>query len=149
MAGERGGPAVRARRGMPSLFSRTRITFRCGRSSLRHATVTKLHPMRNDYIQNAAEVISDPYVLVNVVSWRVKQLRRGYRPLISSLEKLSPEDIALREIAERKITYEIATAEELEIPAPPVRAPGIASAAPGRSSFTSHNKLVGADQRTA
>lgn len=104
--------------------------------------------MRNDYIQNAAAVISDPYILVNVVSRRVKQLRRGYRPLISSLEKLSPEDIALREIAERKITYEIATSEELEVPALPVRASGIASAAPGNSSFASHNRLVKSGQRT-
>lgn len=103
--------------------------------------------MRNDYIQNAAEVISDPYILVNVVSRRVKQLRRGYRPLISSLEKLSAEDIALREIAERKITYEIATAEELKVPSPPGRAPGIASALPVRSSFSSHNRLVGSEQK--
>lgn len=103
--------------------------------------------MRNDYIQSAAEVISDPYILVNVVSRRVKQLRRGYRPLISSLEKLSLEDIALREVAERKITYEIATVEELRDPPLPVRAPGIASAPAGRSSFSSHNKLVGSVQK--
>jgi DNA-directed RNA polymerase subunit omega len=43
----------------------------------------------------------------------VKQLRRGYRPLVESLEKLSPEDTALREIAERKISYVLATPEEL------------------------------------
>lgn len=53
-------------------------------------------------------------ILVNVVSRRVKQLRRGNRPLIVSLEKLLPEDIALREIAEGKITYELATPEEVE-----------------------------------
>ncbi|MBI5424920.1 MAG: DNA-directed RNA polymerase subunit omega [Opitutae bacterium] len=105
--------------------------------------------MRNDYIQSAAEVISDPYILVNVVSRRVKQLRRGARPLISSLEKLSLEDIALREIAERKISYEIATAEELRVPTPPVRAPGIASGTMGRPGFGGHNVLVGAKQRTA
>jgi DNA-directed RNA polymerase subunit omega len=50
---------------------------------------------------------------VNVVSLRVRQLRRGNRPLVESLEKLSPEDTALREIAEGKITYELATVEEL------------------------------------
>ncbi len=52
-------------------------------------------------------------ILINVVSRRVKQLRRGNRPLIVSLEKLSLEDTALREIAERKITYELATPAEL------------------------------------
>lgn len=149
MAGEGIGPAVHAGRGMPSLSRGMTILFTYGRGSLRYASGTSSTPMRNDYIQNAAEVIGDPYILVNVVSRRVKQLRRGYRPLITSLEKLAPEDIALREIAERKITYETATVEELETPAPPVRAPGIASAAPRRSSFGSHNRLVGSESRTA
>ena len=70
--------------------------------------------MRDDYLQNALQVIDDPTILVNVVSRRVKQLRRGHRPLVVSLEKLSAEDTALREIAEGKITYELATEEELE-----------------------------------
>lgn len=68
--------------------------------------------MRNDYLQNALNVITDPNILVNVVSRRVKQLRRGHRPLVVSLEKLSAEDTALREIAEGKITYEFAPEEE-------------------------------------
>lgn len=66
-------------------------------------------PMRDDYLHAAAKVISDPYILVNVVSRRVKQLRRGSRPLVESLEKLSPEDIALREISEGRISYELGT----------------------------------------
>lgn len=69
--------------------------------------------MRNDYLQSALKVIDDPTILVNVVSRRVKQLKRGNRPLVESLEKLSAEDMALREIAEGKITYELATPEEL------------------------------------
>ncbi len=69
--------------------------------------------MRNDYLQNALSVIDDPNILVNVISRRVKQLKRGYRPLIESLEKLSLEDTALREVAEGKITYDLATPEEL------------------------------------
>lgn len=69
--------------------------------------------MRNDYLQSALKVIDDPNILVNVVSRRVKQLKRGNRPLIESLEKLSAEDTALREIAEGKITYELATDAEL------------------------------------
>jgi DNA-directed RNA polymerase subunit omega len=69
--------------------------------------------MRDDYLQNALKVIGDPNILVNVVSKRVKQLRRGNRPLVESLEKLSAEDTALREIAEGKITYELATPEEI------------------------------------
>lgn len=69
--------------------------------------------MRDDYLQSALKVIDDPTILVNVVSRRVKQLKRGNRPLIESLEKLSAEDTALREIAEGKITYELATPAEL------------------------------------
>ncbi|MEO5960518.1 MAG: DNA-directed RNA polymerase subunit omega [Opitutaceae bacterium] len=69
--------------------------------------------MRNDYLQAALKVIDDPTILVNVVSRRVKQLKRGNRALIESLEKLSAEDTALREIAEGKISYELATAAEI------------------------------------
>jgi len=72
-----------------------------------------IFPMRDDYLQAALKVVDDANILVNVVSTRVKQLRRGSRPLVESLEKLSPEDIALREIMEGKITYELATPEQL------------------------------------
>ena len=63
--------------------------------------------MRDEYLYAAAKIISDPYILVNVVSRRVKQLRRGSRPLVESLEKLAPEDVALREIIEGRISYEL------------------------------------------
>ena len=64
--------------------------------------------MRDDYLREAHKVITDANILINVVSRRVKQLRRGSRPLVESLEKLSSEDIALREIIEGKISYETA-----------------------------------------
>jgi ABC-type multidrug transport system fused ATPase/permease subunit len=44
--------------------------------------------MRDDYVRAALLVIEDPNILVNVISRRVKQLRRGYRPLVASLEKM-------------------------------------------------------------
>jgi DNA-directed RNA polymerase subunit omega len=66
--------------------------------------------MRDDYIKDALKVIPDPNLLINVVSRRVKQLKRGSRPLVESLEKLSPEDVALREVIEGKIVYEVAAA---------------------------------------
>lgn len=64
--------------------------------------------MRDDYIKDALKIITDPNILINVVSRRVKQLKRGNRPLVESLEKLSPEDVALREIIEGKISFELA-----------------------------------------
>jgi DNA-directed RNA polymerase subunit omega len=73
--------------------------------------------MRNDYLQAALNIIDDPNILVNVISARVKQLRRGNRALVQSLEKLSAEDTALREVAEGKISYELPTAGEMLVTA--------------------------------
>ena len=63
--------------------------------------------MRDDYIKDALKVIPDPNMLINVISRRVKQIRRGNRALVESLEKLSAEDIALREVIEGKISFEL------------------------------------------
>ena len=68
--------------------------------------------LRDDYLKEAQKKITDPMILVNVVSRRAKQLKSGYKPLIESLERLSAEDMALREIMEGKITYQLAEAEE-------------------------------------
>lgn len=73
------------------------------------AALLELSAMRDDYIKEALKKIDDPNILVNVVSRRVKQLRRGNRPLVESLEKLSAEDTALREIIEGKISFELAS----------------------------------------
>ncbi|HWZ93751.1 MAG TPA: DNA-directed RNA polymerase subunit omega [Opitutaceae bacterium] len=62
--------------------------------------------MKDDYLKEAQKIITDSNALINVVSRRVKQLRRGSRPLVESLEKLAPEDVALREIIEGKISFE-------------------------------------------
>lgn len=62
--------------------------------------------MRDEYLQEAQTIVEDPNALINLVSRRSKQLKHGSKPLIESLEKLEPEDIALREIIEGKITYQ-------------------------------------------
>ena len=62
--------------------------------------------MRDEYLKEAQEIITDPNTLINVVSRRSKQLKHGNKPLVESLEKLEPEDIALREIIEGKISYQ-------------------------------------------
>lgn len=64
--------------------------------------------MRDDYLKAAQEIVPDPNILVNLVSRRVKQLKFGQKPLIESLERLDPEDIALKEIIEGKISYQLA-----------------------------------------
>jgi DNA-directed RNA polymerase subunit omega len=63
--------------------------------------------LRDDYLQAAQLVITDPMILINVISKRAKQLKSGYKPLIESLERLSAEDLALREVMEGKITYQL------------------------------------------
>jgi DNA-directed RNA polymerase subunit omega len=63
--------------------------------------------LRDDYIEQANKIIPEPNILIDVVSRRVKQLKYGQKPLIESLERLSLEDIALREIIEGKIDYEL------------------------------------------
>jgi DNA-directed RNA polymerase subunit omega len=76
-----------------------------------------------DYIVNAElckkalEKVGSPNVLINIVSRRVRQLNAGGggmgRPLIADYTNL---DIALREIIEEKIGWEIPELEELHRP---------------------------------
>lgn len=68
---------------------------------------TRSTTLRDDYLQAAQLVIPDPMILINVISKRAKQLKSGYKPLIESLERLSAEDLALREVMEGKITYQL------------------------------------------
>ena len=62
----------------------------------------------NKQLLKAAGVkIPNVPVLVNAVSQRVKQLYAGNRPFVKPLPGEEAEDIALREIAEGKLTVEI------------------------------------------
>ena len=63
--------------------------------------------LKEEYLKEAQKVISDPNVLINIVSKRAKQLKNGMSPLVESLEKLLPEEVALKEIIEGKITYKL------------------------------------------
>lgn len=60
-------------------------------------------PMKNDLVEKAAEVVSDPLVLINLVSKRVEQLNSGRSPLVDALPSTGFADIALMEIIEGKI----------------------------------------------
>ncbi|OYV47947.1 MAG: DNA-directed RNA polymerase subunit omega [Verrucomicrobia bacterium 21-51-4] len=63
--------------------------------------------MREDYLRKAQTIITDPNILINVVSSRVKQLRDGAKPMIESLERLDLEDVAMRELIEGKLRYSV------------------------------------------
>tara|TARA_B100002019_G_scaffold214879_1_gene187466 strand:- start:23 stop:235 length:213 start_codon:yes stop_codon:yes gene_type:complete len=68
--------------------------------------------VRDEYLKEAQQIVNDPNTLINMVSRRSKQLKHGSKPLVESLEKLEPEDIALKEIIEGKISYQAWQEEE-------------------------------------
>ena len=59
--------------------------------------------MKSTLLTQAAEVIKDPQILVNVVSRRVAQLNQGRAPLIETVPSMGAADIALTEIIEGKV----------------------------------------------
>jgi DNA-directed RNA polymerase subunit omega len=62
--------------------------------------------MKADLIAAASEVITNQQILVNMVSRRVRQLSLGHRPLVEYAPGLREADIALTEIANKKLTFE-------------------------------------------
>jgi DNA-directed RNA polymerase subunit omega len=65
--------------------------------------------MQSHLLEEASKVITNPQVLVNVISRRVKQLTAGHRPLVEvDSIRMGFCDIALTEVIKRKLTYEMA-----------------------------------------
>lgn len=62
--------------------------------------------MRSDLVVEASKVITEPPLLINLVSRRVKQLNLGRKPLVDVEPRMGAADIALKEIIERKIAVE-------------------------------------------
>jgi len=67
--------------------------------------------MNADLVKKALEKVLNPNVLVNMVSRRVRQLISGgggsSRPLLANLGNLGAADIALLEIIEDKMSFEM------------------------------------------
>lgn len=63
-------------------------------------------PMTTQLLSEAAQVIPNQQLLINVVSKRVRQLGLGHRPLVETTPRMSLTDIALKEIIARKLVYE-------------------------------------------
>ena len=80
--------------------------------------------MKQTLVQDALKTVQSPQVLVNIISKRVRQLGQGFRPLVAFDPKLTFMDVALKEVAEGKLGYEM-----IEVPsaagtspsAPPVK----------------------------
>jgi len=81
--------------------------------------------MKQTLVQDALKVVHSPQILVNIISKRVRQLGQGFRPLIAYDPKLTFMDVALKEVAEGKLGFEM-----IEVPS----AAGTAPAAPAKKS---------------
>jgi DNA-directed RNA polymerase subunit omega len=68
--------------------------------------VRSLRHMTTQLLQEAAQVIPNQQLLINVVSKRVRQLGLGHRPMVEVGPRASLTDIALKEIIAGKLTYE-------------------------------------------
>lgn len=81
--------------------------------------------MNAELCRKAAEKVGNPNVLINIISRRVRQLNVGGggmgRPLLADAHNLGAADIALREILEDKIGWEMPEPEEVTRPAPKKR----------------------------
>jgi DNA-directed RNA polymerase subunit omega len=73
--------------------------------------------MNAEFVKQAMEKVVNPHVLVNLVSRRVRQLNAGARSLINNTGNLGVADIALLEIIEDKMGFEMPEIVELIRPA--------------------------------
>lgn len=63
--------------------------------------------MNPEFVKQALKIVENPNVLVNLVSRRVRQLTAGARPLLLDTTNLRDADIALLEIIEHKMGFEL------------------------------------------
>lgn len=70
--------------------------------------------MKSKYLEAASQRIANPELLVNLVSRRVRQLAQGHRPLTQTDPRMDHAEIALKEIAEGKLGYEMVSDNHVE-----------------------------------
>ena len=80
-------------------------------------------------LTEAFAVVPDRELLVNIVRLRVRQLGAGHRPLVAVPPGMGLADVALSEIAERKLTSESKTVDDTAATATPaiISFPGAAT----------------------
>jgi DNA-directed RNA polymerase subunit omega len=64
--------------------------------------------MTSSLLDAALKIIPSQQFLVNVVSRRVRQLTTGHRPMVETTMRMGFADVALTEIIEGKLNYELA-----------------------------------------
>jgi DNA-directed RNA polymerase subunit omega len=68
--------------------------------------------MMSHLVEEATKKIPNVQLLVNVVSKRVRQLSAGHRPMIDVGPKMGWSDIALKEIIDGKLGFEMKAKDE-------------------------------------
>src|SRR6267154_2098959 len=69
--------------------------------------------IKNKYLELAQQRIPTPELLVNVVRRRVRQLIQGHRPITQTDAQMEFSDIAMKEISEGKLAYELDSEAEV------------------------------------
>ena len=78
--------------------------------------------MKSKYLESAQQLIPSPELLVNLVSRRVRQLAQGHRPLTLTDPRMDLAEIALKEISEGKLAYEMGPDDGI-VPEAPASSP--------------------------
>jgi len=74
--------------------------------------------MQSHLLDEASKVITNPQILINVISRRVKQLTAGHRPLVDvGAARMGFCDIALTEVINLKLSYELVPVVPAVVPA--------------------------------
>ena len=94
--------------------------------------------MNAELCKKALEKIGNPNILINLVSRRVRQLTAGSgdlsRPLVANVQNMGAGDIALMEIIQEKMGWELPDAPEpLKAPVRKRKRPAQPALAPLRS----------------
>jgi len=74
--------------------------------------------LNSELVKQALDKVTNPNILVNLISRRVRQLSSGgggmNRPFIESEKPLGSADTALEEIVQEKINFEKLSEDELQ-----------------------------------
>lgn len=81
--------------------------------------------MKSELVKAASAIVPNQQILVNMVSRRVRQLCLGHRPLVEFVPGFGHADIALSEIANKKLTFESTFGQNGDTPAEVVLFPGV------------------------
>jgi DNA-directed RNA polymerase subunit omega len=110
-------------RARPREFPQTDFSIACPPLKVnlsRSILITWEKALNAEFTKRALEKVGNPNILVNLVSRRVRQLNSGAgalgRPLVADTGNLGAADIALREIIEDKIGFEMPEVVDLTRP---------------------------------